>query len=158
MLETTPTIRRFWNRRQATGALLALALLPLGLATCTKSQTPAPAGDPYAYVAPPTTAPPAGMDPATWLSHEQSDLLPFWTMTEAQGSPVGNFPTWRGMDGSLQNPTNRKPRMMGRQVFAYCAAFLMTGDETYLDLARAGDRWLLDHARDVARGGWFADL
>ena len=34
----------------------------------------------------------------------------------------------------------------------------MTGDEAYLDLARAGNRWLLDHARDVARGGWYADL
>ncbi len=157
MLQTTPSFLRF-GRRRATGLLLALAALPLGLATCSKSQAPAAAGDPYAYTAPPTTAPPVGMDPATWLDHEQSDLLPFWTMTEAQGSPVGNFPTWRGMDGSLQGSPNRKPRMMGRQVFAYCAAFLMTGDETYLDLARAGDRWLLDHARDVARGGWFADL
>ena len=151
---STPSLLR--RSRRITGSLLALALLPL--AACPKSQAPAPAGEAYAYTAPPAGPAPAGLDPATWLAHEQSDLLPFWTMAEAAGSPAGNFPTWRGMDGSPSATTSRKPRMMGRQVFAYCAAFLMTGDEAYLDLARAGNRWLLDHARDLGRGGWYADL
>jgi hypothetical protein len=79
-------------------------------------------------------------------------------MPEAHGTPVGNFPTWRGMDGSVQGPSERKPRMMGRQVYAYSLGFMMTGDEALLDLARAGNRWLLDHARDSERGGWHADL
>jgi hypothetical protein len=98
------------------------------------------------------------MDAASWVSHYQSDLLPYWTLAAAQGAPVGNFPTYRGMDGSLQGATTRKPRMMGRQVFAYSIGFLLTGDESLLDLARAGNAWLLAHARDTARGGWYADL
>jgi hypothetical protein len=79
-------------------------------------------------------------------------------MAEARGVPEGNFPTYRGMDGSIQGSSFRKPRMMGRQVFTYCIGFMMTGDEELLSLARAGTRWLLDHARDEGRGGWFADL
>ena len=80
-------------------------------------------------------------------------------MDAARGTPVGNFPTFRGMDGSVRTDRpNRKPRMMGRQIFAYSMGFLLTGDEALLDLARAGNRWLLDHARDTVRGGWHADL
>ncbi|MGZ6124748.1 MAG: AGE family epimerase/isomerase, partial [Myxococcales bacterium] len=112
----------------------------------------------YAYTAPPSAAPPAGMDAATWESHLRDDLLPYWTMDAAKGTPLGNFPTYRGMDGSVQSPSSRKPRMIGRQVFTYAAAYMLTGDESLLDLARAGNRWLLDHARDSARGGWHADL
>src|SRR5574341_1458173 len=146
------------GHRRAARSRWVLPALALLAVACAGTTAPASAPDPYAYVAPPAASAPAGLDAATWLAHEQSDLLPFWTMDAAKGVPVGNFPTWRGMDGSLQGWTNRKPRMMGRQVFTYCAAFLMTGDETYLDLARAGNRWLLDHARDLTRGGWYADL
>ena len=134
--------------------LLAAALA--ALAGCSSSS---PAGDPYAYTPPPATAPPAGLEAATWASHLTGDLMPYWTMAEAQGTPVGNFPTWRGMDGSVQQAGHTfRPRMMGRQIFAYSAAFLLTGDEAYLDLARAGNAWLLAHGRDTAQGGWFAEL
>ena len=139
-----------------------LSLAVVFLAACssgTAGSPPPPAGDPYAYTPPPSTGAPAGLDPATWLSHHQQDILPFWTMDAARGSPVGNFPTFRGMDGSVRTDRpNRKPRMMGRQIFAYSMGFLLTGDEALLDLARAGNRWLLDHARDTVHGGWHADL
>jgi hypothetical protein len=130
--------------------ILRVVSLALALA-CSKSAA-------YLYAAPPATAAPGGLDAATWETHLTQDLLPYWTMDAAKGVPVGNFPTWRGMDGSVQSPSTRKPRMMGRQVFAYSVGYLVTGDESLLDLARAGTRWLLDHARDTARGGWYADL
>lgn len=126
----------------------------LALAACGSTSVP----DPYRFSPPPAGGPPAGMDAASWTTHLTADLLPYWTMAAAQGSPVGNFPTYRGMDGSLQGATTRKPRMMGRQVFTYSIGFLLTGDEALLDLARAGNAWLLGHAHDAARGGWYADL
>lgn len=128
------------------------ALVLLSLVACAHPR------DPYLWQAPPAGGAPAGLDAATWSGHLNDELLPFWTMDAAKGSPVGNFPTWRGMDGSVQSPSTRKPRMMGRQVFTYSVAFMLTGDEAMLDLARAGNRWLLDHGRDTARGGWYADL
>lgn len=132
-------------------ALLALALA--FAAACGSSEP-----DPYAHVPPPAAAVPAGLQSAAWQAHLTDDLLPYWTTAEAKGEPLGNFPTYRGMDGTIQGSSDRKPRMMGRQVFMYCIAFMMTGDEAMLDLARAGTRWLIDHARDTARGGWYADL
>ena len=140
-----------WRAR----GLAAAALIALALAACHSSSG---GGDPYAYRAPPTAAAPAGLAPADWTAHLTGDLLPYWTMAEAKGTPVGNFPTWRGMDGKPAANTARKPRMLGRQVFAYSAGYLMTGDEALLDLARAGNAWLLAHGRDTARGGWYADL
>lgn len=135
-----------------------LPLFPLLLAlACASTETPAP--DPYAYKAPPAGAAPAGLEAATWQTHLQDDLLPYWRMPEAQGTPVGNFPTYRGMDGKVTaSRSERRPRMLGRQTYAYSIGYLLTGDEALLDLARAGNRWLLDHARDTARGGWYALL
>ena len=114
--------------------------------------------DPYRAAAPPKAPVPQQLDAATWQSHYVLDLQPFWVMPEAKGTPLGNFPTHRTMDGSLASPASRKPRMLGRQVFTYSIGYLLTGDEALLDLARAGNRWLLDHARDQQRGGWYADL
>ncbi len=114
--------------------------------------------EPYPYLVPPAAAPDSGLDPATWKAHLVDDLLPYWTMDAAKGSPAGNFPTNRGMDGVPRGSSDRKPRMLGRQVYAYSVGFLLTGDEALLDLARAGDRWLIDHAWAGADGGWVADL
>lgn len=134
-------------------SLRPAAILALFLFSCSSA---APVS--YVYKAPPAAPAPVGLEAATWTAHLQDDLLPYWTMDAAKGTPVGNFPTYRGMDGSVQTPDLRKPRMMGRQVFLYSTAYLLTGDESLLDLARAGNRWLLDHARDTVRGGWHADL
>jgi len=140
------------------GSFPALCLAALAaLAACSSSSSDPP--DPYRYTPPPAAAPPAGLDPASWTTHLTADILPYWTTTAAQGSPVGNFPTWRGFDGTDQQAgRTRRPRMMGRQVFAYAAGFMMTGDEALLDLARAGNSWLLDHGQDTARGGWYPEL
>ena len=128
-------------------------LLGLALAACATAEPV-----PYLATPPPAGAVPAGLEPGTWEDHLKNDLLPFWTMDAAKGTPVGNFPTFRGMDGKPAANTARKVRMLGRQTYAYAIGFLMTGDEALLDLARAGNRYLLAHGWDSARGGWYADL
>ena len=108
--------------------------------------------------------------PLEWLVHLERDLMPFWTMPAALGTPIGNFPTFRCNDGSLYNPRRPCPelagaepwisdhldrryvRIMSRQVYAYAAAFHMTGKPRYLALARAGVRFILDEAVDPATG------
>jgi hypothetical protein len=143
--------------RRSHTAFLVLALAVLSCAGC-RSDGAAPRREPDAHTPPPAGATAAGLDPATWTAHLEADLMPYWLMAEAQGTPAGNFPTFRGMDGTIQGSSNRRPRMLGRQVYTYCTAFLMTGDERYLDLARAGTAWLLDKAWDAERGGWHAEL
>ena len=140
-------------RPPVSSSLAACALT--ALCCCSSAAPQAPT---YPYQAPPTSGPPAGLDQETWTRHLKEDLLPYWRMAEAQGTPVGNFPTNRDMNGGVQSPTARKPRMLGRQIFTYCVGYLLTGDESLLALAKAGNRWLLDHGQDKARGGWYADL
>ena len=110
-----------------------------------------------------------------WLAHLNDELLPFWTMPEALGTPLGNFPTYRCNDGSLVNPADPCPeirnadpeivklsrdyvRSKSRQTFAYGVAYHLTGEEKYLLYARAGAEWLIANAIDRKGGGawsWF---
>ncbi|MFT7621375.1 MAG: mannose/cellobiose epimerase-like protein (N-acyl-D-glucosamine 2-epimerase family) [Myxococcota bacterium] len=106
-----------------------------------------------ADTAPPDTAPAArvvaeSLRGATWLSHLSADILPYWTSADALGSPPGNFPTYRGMDGAPDANSERRPRMLSRQTYLYVVAFMLTGDPAQLEHARAGVDWLLTHAVD----------
>lgn len=91
-----------------------------------------------------------------WLQHVTRDLLPFWAVPDAQGSPKGDFPTFRCNDGRLPAAAQPCPeikdppawirpevgrtyvRMQGRQTYAYAVAFHLTGDRRWLELAQAG--------------------
>lgn len=107
----------------------------------------------------------AGLPPAAeWKRHLEGDILPFWQTPAALGTPVGNFPTFRCNDGSVNNPKSpcgefliapewirgalarQYVRMLSRQVYLYGVAFHLTGDQKYLAWARAGVRYILDHA------------
>ena len=104
-----------------------------------------------------------------WLIHLRQDLLPYWTTPIALGTPVGNFPTFRANDGSvidrahpaeelrnvdksetwLLNRMGRQyTRTMSRQVYAYCVAYHMTGEEKYLQYAKQGIEYLYTNMRD----------
>lgn len=97
-------------------------------------------------------------DGQVWLQHVQRDLLPFWSTPVAMGRPIGNFPTFRCNDGGAYVPATPcdelksppawiKPelgrdyvRMQARQTYAYGVAFHLTGEQRWLDLAKAGAR------------------
>src|SRR5689334_4441588 len=105
-----------------------------------------------------------------WRQHVTDELMPFWTMPDALGTPVGNFPTFRCNDGALFRPESPCPelgsaprwitselardytRMKSRQTYLYGVAFHITGDERYLEYARAGVAWLREHAYERDTG------
>ena len=63
--------------------------------------TPLPVQAPTAQVAPqrPVQRPADLPSGERWLRHFNEDLLPFWNVPEAWGTPRGDFPTFRGNDG-----------------------------------------------------------
>jgi hypothetical protein len=142
-------------RRAPAAALLATGALVLsGLAL-----SPAPAA---AAAAQPSADPPPApsvLAGETWLAHHRDDLMPYWDLPEALGEPLGNFPTFRGRAGELlPDTTSRGTSTLGRGVYGYSLAFMLTGEERYLGYARAGLDWIEAHAEDRVRGGYFADL
>src|SRR5687768_16936003 len=133
--------------------VLAAALL---LASCATQQATAPEGLPEGTV---------------WVEHLRRDLIPFWTMPDALGEPVGNFATFRCHDGRRfdrddpcpelaqagawisENLDREYVRMQSRQTYFYAAAYHLTGDPKMLELADAGAKWLREHAIDRVNGG-----
>jgi mannose/cellobiose epimerase-like protein (N-acyl-D-glucosamine 2-epimerase family) len=105
-----------------------------------------------------------------WLDHVRRDLLPWWLHPDAQGRPVGRFPTFRCHDGRAYVAADPCPelatapegvrgelgrdyvRMQSRQVFAYAMGFHLTGNVGLLELARAGVADLRARTLDPATG------
>lgn len=114
--------------------------------------------DVYGPHTPPAGDVPTALQSAGWVTHYQDDLEPFWTMNAALGTPVGNYPTFRTMNGLPASNSHRRPRMISRQIFAYVAGFLMTGNPTLLDNAAAGVAWLRSKAIDPATGDCYPEL
>ncbi|WP_155992049.1 OmpL47-type beta-barrel domain-containing protein [Nocardioides sp. URHA0032] len=95
----------------------------------------------------------------TWLQHHRDDLMPYWLVPDALGEPLGNFPSFRGPDGELlPDQPDRGTSTLGRGVFGYSLAFLLTGQERFLTYARAGIAWIEAHAEDHVHGGYFGEL
>lgn len=110
---------------------------------------------------------PSGAD---WLDHVSRGLAPYWMMDSAQGSPVGNFPTFRCDNGALLDTEHVCPelnkgwirphfnrdytRMKSRQAYAYGVLFHLTGDKQALSLAKQGAYYLIDQLQDKQNGGY----
>jgi hypothetical protein len=138
-------------RRAPVAALLATSALVLSGLALSPAAAARPSADPPAV--------PSVLAGETWLAHHRDDLMPYWDMPEALGEPLGNFPTFRGRAGELlPDTTSRGTSTLGRGVYGYSLAFMLTGEERYLRYARAGLDWIEAHAEDRARGGYFADL
>lgn len=107
----------------------------------------------------PTPPLPAVLSGDTWRAHWTDDIKPYWVSAAALGEPVGNFPTFRGMDGRVLSANERRrPRMLSRQVYTYAMGYLLTGDTSLLAHAHAGVSWLRQHAIDRVKGGCHEQL
>ncbi|BDU78161.1 AGE family epimerase/isomerase [Mesoterricola sediminis] len=105
-----------------------------------------------------------------WLDHFNQDLLPYWNVPAAWGTPRGDFPTFRCNDGSLFSAASPCPelgdapgwikanlgieftRMKSRQTYLYGVAYHLTGDPAMLALARDGVRFIRERALEKETG------
>ena len=103
----------------------------------------------------------------TWLQHHRDELMPYWLAPDALGEPLGNFPSFRGRDGELIRLPDgqldpafsiRGASTLGRGVYGYSLAFMLTGEERYLTYARAGLDWIEAKLEDPVHGGYFGEL
>ncbi len=101
-----------------------------------------------------------------WKTHLTNDLLPFWDDPYAAGTPAGSFAgnlcndgsapvagvSCSGVSASLASNPQQTLVGQARQVFSYAIAFHMTGQKTYLDLAKAGLDYQWDTFHDADTG------
>lgn len=101
-----------------------------------------------------------------WIYQVDSLLMPFWMSEEALGNPSGNYPNYRNTEGHILTYENfdftsipkhltdfliTQPdslrrnyiRINSRQIYSYCVAFNLTGNEAYLKNAKLGVEYLL---------------
>lgn len=89
-----------------------------------------------------------------WKKQALTDVIPYWTKY-AQDTVYGAFHTYIDRKWNPVADTLRYPSMISRQVFGYSVAYLLSGDEKYLDIARRTKDFLLKNAWDKQYGGWF---
>ena len=94
------------------------------------------------------------LDGKYWRDQAINDILPYWSEYSVD-SDSGAFITNLGADWDPGSDSHKYPSMIGRHIFSYSAAYLMTGNEEYLDIAKKTRDFLLEHAWDDEHGGWY---
>lgn len=97
------------------------------------------------------------MDGNFWKKHALEDLIPYW-YENVRDDKNGGFHSALSRDWKPIPPWERIPAMISRQVFSFSSAYLISGDEKYIEAARKGVDYLLAHGWDEKYGGWFAAL
>jgi len=96
-------------------------------------------------------------DPEFWRTQALHDLIPYWA-EHAPDPEHGGFFMNLSRDWQPLPPFDKVPALTSRHVFGFSAAYLLSGEQKYLDVARRGAEYLFDHAWDPEYGGWFDKL
>jgi len=92
-----------------------------------------------------------------WREQGLTRIIPFW-QSHVRDTINGAFYMSLSQEGDPIPPWDKYPAMISRQVFGFTAAYLLSGDEQYLETARQGADYLLKYAWDPKYGGWFNRL
>ncbi len=92
-----------------------------------------------------------------WREQALTNLIPYW-YDHVRDSSYGAF--YMSLTRSWQPapPWDKYPAMISRQVYGFSAAYLLSGERKYLEVARGAVEYLLEHAWDRQYGGWFGVL
>jgi len=94
------------------------------------------------------------MEGAFWRDQGLKDLIPHW-YEHARDVEYRGFHTNLSRDWRPLPPWDRVPSAISRHVFGFCAAYLLSGEDRYLQVAREGVDYLLKYGWDEKHGGWF---
>ncbi len=94
--------------------------------------------------------------PAYWQSQAINNLIPFWEKTIDKDN--GGFFTDVEEDGTVSPSSNKYTRMNSRIVYGFCAAYMLSGDDKYLEFAKHGMDFLGQYCFDKENGGWHTNV
>lgn len=94
---------------------------------------------------------------AYWKDQALTDILPLWT-NKAIDSANGSFYCTIDENWKPGGDNVKFPSMISRHLFSYSSAYLISGNDEYLNMAKEIKTYLLDKAWDAQYGGWFDAL
>lgn len=92
-----------------------------------------------------------------WRNQVLNDLIPYW-YKHVRDEEHGAFYPNLSRDWQPKPPWDKMPPMISRQIFSFSTAYLLSGEEKYLEVARKAVDYLLKYGWDKKYGGWFASI
>lgn len=97
------------------------------------------------------------MDGEFWRDQVLTDLIPYW-YKHVRDEEHGAFYLNLSRDWQPVPPWDKMPAMISRQIFSFSTAYLLSGEEKYLDVAREAVDYLLKYGWDQEYGGWYESI
>ena len=94
------------------------------------------------------------LDGEFWRKQGLTNIIPFWQQNVLDNEKGAYFLNL-SREGNPMAPFDKHPAMIGRQIYGFSSAYLLSGDEKYLRSAKEGADYLLAHAWDEKYGGWY---
>jgi mannobiose 2-epimerase len=92
-----------------------------------------------------------------WRDRALEDILPPW-LEHSIDTVNGGFHTNLSRTWERFGSGDKYPAMLGRHLYSFSAAYLLSGEDRYLELAGAAADYLIRHGWDREYGGWFHSL
>jgi mannose/cellobiose epimerase-like protein (N-acyl-D-glucosamine 2-epimerase family) len=93
------------------------------------------------------------LSPELYRQHLATSLLPFWARHSVDRE-FGGFLTCLDRRGQVVD-TAKVSAMQARMIYSFVRGYEVLDDDAYLDIARRGMQFLLDHVWDRDAGGWY---
>ena len=97
------------------------------------------------------------MDGEYWRDQVLGDLMPYW-FEHVRDEEHGAFYMNLSRQWQPEPPWGKIPAMISRQIFSFSTAYLLSGEDKYLQVARKAVDYLLEYGWDKEYGGWFSSI
>lgn len=94
------------------------------------------------------------LDGEFWRKQGLTQVIPFW-QEHVRDTVKGAYFLNLSREGVPVSSFDKHPAMIGRQIYGFTSAYLLSGDEIYLESAREGVEYLMEYAWDKEYGGWY---
>lgn len=94
--------------------------------------------------------------PEYWKNQALKDIIPFWEKTIDR--EYGGFYTNVSEDGSVSDTADKYTRMHSRVLYGFTAAYLLSGEDKYLDYAKHAFDFMEEFCYDRQNGGWHTSV
>jgi len=96
------------------------------------------------------------LDGDTW-KQQGLEVISAW-MNHATDSTDGHFHAFLDREWNPHNGKQKYPGMLSRHLFSYSVAYMLSGNEKYLEKADKLFNYLINHGWDEQFGGWYYSI